>query len=91
MFIGSERQRQQGLHHIEVIKKTHFSTSECPMKRVFDHASPQWKLTLCFHAGLKARHTRMTFDELSAQEQRQLIDATLSMTQFARRLNTIFR
>lgn len=89
--MGNEIQREQGLHQIEVIKKRHFHTSGCQMQALFDNASEEWKRTLCFLAGLKARHTRMTFDELSTAEKRSIIDATLALKQFGSRLNNIFR
>lgn len=79
MFMGNETQREHGLQQIEAIKKIHFRTSGSAMQALFDQATPQWKITLCFHAGLKARHTRMAFAELSVAEKRQLIDAILSL------------
>ncbi|GBU13782.1 hypothetical protein AwEntero_23830 [Enterobacterales bacterium] len=91
MFMGSESQRERGLQQIEVIKKTHFHSSACRMQTLFDTAPDAWKVTLCFHAGLKARHTRMTFDELSAEEKRLIIDAILSMKSFGHKLNTLFK
>lgn len=89
--MGSESQRERGLQHIETIKKTHFHASGCRMQTLFDTAPDEWKVTLCFHAGLKARHTQMAFDELSAEEKRQIIDAILSLKSFGYKLNTLFK
>ncbi len=91
MFMGNEIQRERGLKYIEAIKKTHFQTSGSLMQSLFDTATPEWKVTLCFHAGLKARHTQMTFDELSAHEKRLIIDAILSLKKFGHKLNTLFK
>jgi len=91
MFMGTESQRERGLQHIEEIKKTLFHSSACRMQALFDTAPDEWKVTLCFHAGLKARHTRMTFDELSVGEKRLIIDAILSLKSFGNKLNTLFK
>ncbi|TPG53319.1 hypothetical protein EAH77_24560 [Ewingella americana] len=91
MFMGNETQRERGLQQIEAIKKTHFHASGSLIQTLFDTAPVEWKITLCFHAGLKARHTRMTFDELSAQEKQLIIDAILSFKKFGYKLNTLFK
>ena len=91
MFMGSETQREQGLHHLEMIKKRHFHTAGNQMQTLFDNAPEEWKRLLCFRAGLKVRHLSMTFDELSPAEKQSVIDAVFAIKQFGSRLNNLFR
>jgi hypothetical protein len=91
MFMGSETQREQGLHHLEMIKKRYFHTAGNQMQTLFDHAPEEWKRLLCFRAGLKVRHLSMTFDELSPGEKQAVIDAVLAIKRFGSRLNNLFR
>ncbi|PKE29362.1 hypothetical protein CWS43_18290 [Rahnella sp. AA] len=87
MFLGTEQQRQTGLRQIAHLKETYFSDSNNKVAIIFDQAAEKWKITLCFHAGLKRRHTLLKYSELESEEQLKIIQALLSLRHFTTLFN----
>lgn len=85
MFLGTEQQRLTGLRQIAHLKETYFSESKNKLETIFDQASDKLKTTLCFHAGLKRRHTLLTYSELKPEEQLKIAQAILSLRHFTAR------
>ncbi|AEX50677.1 gpB family protein [Rahnella aquatilis CIP 78.65 = ATCC 33071] len=82
MFLGTEQQRQTGLRHIAHLKETYFSRNKSRVEVIFDQAPEKWKLTLCFHAGLKRHHTFLAYSQLNEEEQLKITQALLSLRHF---------
>lgn len=82
MFLGIEQQRQTGLRHIAHLKEIYFAQSKDRVEVIYDQASEKWKLTLCFHAGLKRHHTLLTYSQLNDEEQMKITQALLSLRHF---------
>ncbi|CAM3888663.1 hypothetical protein RABR111495_17180 [Rahnella bruchi] len=82
MFLGTEQQRQTGLRHIAHLKKIYFAQTNNPAEVIFDQAGDKWKLTLCFHAGLKRHHSLMTYSQLNDEEKMKITQALLSLRHF---------
>lgn len=85
MFLGTEQQRLTGLRQIAYLKETFFSDSKNKLETIFDQTSNKLKTTLCFHAGLKRRHTLLTYSELKPEEQLKIAQAILSLRHFTAR------
>lgn len=82
MFLGTEQQRQTGLRHITHLKEIYFPQNKSKVAVIFDQASEKWKLTLCFHAGLKRRHTLLSYSQLNDEEKMKITQALLSIRHF---------
>ncbi|MEQ9971357.1 replication protein B [Pectobacterium carotovorum] len=41
----------------------------------YDQLLPRYRVTVCFHAGLKKHHTTLTFDGMSMAEREQIVQA----------------
>ncbi|MBU9835030.1 hypothetical protein J1786_09420 [Rahnella sp. L72c] len=82
MFLGTEQQRQAGLHHIAHLKETYFPRNKSRVEVIFDQAPEKLETTLCFHAGFKQHHTFLTYSQLSDEEQLKITQALLSLHHF---------
>ena len=82
MFLGTEQQRQTGLRQIAHLKEIYFTEHKNPAELIFDQATGKWKFTLCFHAGLKRRHTLLPYSRLTPEEQLKIVQALLSLRHF---------
>lgn len=87
MFLGTEQQRLTGLRQIAHLKEIYFTESKNKVETIFDQASDKWKITLCFHAGLKRHHTLLKYSELIPEEKLKVTQALLSLRHFTTRFN----
>lgn len=78
MLLANEKQREIGIKHLSRIKEM-FPFRKNAAQEAFDESPQHMRKTICFHAGLKARHVEMKFSELSYAERSQVVAALNSL------------
>ena len=74
MLLATDKQIEIGIKHISKIKEM-FPFRKNAAQEAFDESPLHWRKTICFHAGLKARHVEMKFSELNYTERKQVVAA----------------
>ncbi|MEL7630974.1 replication protein B [Pectobacterium aroidearum] len=58
-----------------VIGKHFADTRYSETRAYYDRLLPRYRVTVCFHAGLKKHHTTMAFDDMTMSEREQIVQA----------------
>ncbi|WAT01021.1 hypothetical protein [Rouxiella chamberiensis] len=82
MLLADDKQREIGIKHISKIKEM-LAFKKNVAQETFDESPLHMRKTICFHAGLKARHINAKFSELSYTERLQVVAALNSLIDFA--------
>lgn len=89
MLLANESQRSIGIERISQIKRHYFPHRKNVAQDTFDNAPLHLRKTICFHAGLRARHLNMSFSELSFSERTKIVEALNSIIETAKALPSI--
>ena len=89
MLLANEDQRSIGIERISQIKRHYFPNRKNIAQDTFDKAPEHLRMMICFHAGLKSRHTSMTFCELTFNEREKIVEALNSLIELAKSLPSL--
>ncbi len=73
MLLATETQKVIGIKRISQIKRELFPHKRNQAQEAFDKSPEHIRRTVCFHAGLKERHIKMKFAEMSYSERKQIV------------------
>lgn len=89
MLLADENQRSMGIQKISQIKRHFFPNRKNIAQETFDKAPEHLRMMICFHAGLKSRHTSMTFAEMTFNERTKIVEALNSIIDVAKGLPSL--